>query len=305
MRLGIAQSLVPTDPSLLTRERVAQIAALGVTTVMTHFQVPPTEIAGRRGAHIAAMLSDEGLDVAACAGLRPNLVTDNDAARRASVEELRQLMLAAQSLGAAVITGGCGSHNPEHQYGPHPENHSQASRQRLVECLRDLAPYAEDTGVLVAMEPHVLTTLDTPENVRSILDEVDSPWIRTNFDPVNFVGSLADIYSSGACAKRAIDVLGPRVAPCAHIKDARVENGFVLHIAEAPPGRGIFDLAGVLEACRSLPNSGAVIVEHLTEDQIAEAVAYVASLGRDIGFEFTRQARGGKGGVSSKLEHRG
>ena len=157
--------------------------------------------------------------------------------------------------------------------------------------------------MIVAMEPHILTTLDTPQNVRSILDEVDSPWIRTNFDPVNFIGCLGDIYNSGRFAQHALDALGPRVAPCAHIKDASVESGFVLHISEAPPGEGIFDLAGVLQACRSLPDTSALIVEHLTEDQIVAALAYVAAVARDSGLAFTAPAR--RQIHSPSLEHRG
>jgi sugar phosphate isomerase/epimerase len=301
MKLGIAQSLVPPDPSELTRERASEIATLGIATIMTHFRVPPTQLTGGDGRRLAAMLAEEGLTITACAGLRPNLVSDNDALRASSVEDLKQLILAAKSMGATMINAGCGSHHPTHNYGPHAENHSETSRTRLVACLREIAPSAEDAEVIVAMEPHVRTTLNTPTNVRSILDEVDSPYVRSNYDPVNFLGSLDDVFGWSACAPRALATLGDRAAPCAHIKDVALSMDFVLHIAEAVPGEGEVDLAVVLEACQQLPECSTLFIEHLTAEQLPRAVAHVAGLAASAGLELDR---GPKFDADASLESR-
>jgi len=65
-----------------------------------------------------------------------------------------------------------------------------------------------------------------------------------------------------------------------------VEAEFVLQIAEAPPGEGIMDLAGVLEACLKLPESSALIVEHLTAAQAPKALRFVAGLAAANGISF-------------------
>jgi sugar phosphate isomerase/epimerase len=278
LRLGLAQGLVPTDPDHLTPAVARRIAGLGVTRITTHFEVPPGHLAGRRGREIAALLADVGIRVAQCAGLSPNLVSPDRAVRAASIAALAELMQSARSLGAQMILGGCGSLHPTFSYGPARENHSADARARLVESLRVLARHGEDAGMQVALECHLLTTLDTPEHVREIFDAVDSPFACANFDPVNFVSSLAAVYDSGAVAEHAAATIGPRLAPSAHIKDIVVEPDLVLKIAECPPGTGIMDLDGVIESCRHLPRDSSLIVEHFGPAESAAALRYVAEI---------------------------
>ena len=45
------------------------------------------------------------------------------------------------------------------------------------------------------LEPHVATALDTPEGIRAIVDEVGSPFVRVNIDPVNLVGDLPTLWA--------------------------------------------------------------------------------------------------------------
>ncbi|MDX6569241.1 MAG: hypothetical protein QOH15_1819 [Gaiellales bacterium] len=130
----------------------------------------------------------------------------------------------------------------------------------------------------IALECHLLTTLDTAEHVREIFDAVDSAFAYANFDPVNFVGSLEAVYDSGAVAEHVARTIGPRLAPSAHIKDIVVEPDLVLKIAEVPPGQGIMDLDGVLESCRHLPEDSSLIVEHFGPQESEAALRYVAEL---------------------------
>ena len=278
LRLGLAQGLVPVNPDDLTPALAAEIAVLGVTRIVTHFEVPPGELAGARGEEIAALLREAGLGVAQCAGVTPNLVSPDRAVRMEGVALLAELMRSAQALGAQMVLSGCGSHHPTFSYGPSRENHTPAARGRLVESLRELGLRAGEAGMPAAVEVHVLTTLDTPEHVRDVLDEVDSPWVLANYDPVNFLGSLDAVYDSGARARHAAATIGPRLAPSAHIKDVVVEPDLVLKIAEAPPGTGIMDLDAVIESCRHLPEDSTLVVEHFGPEESAAALRVVADL---------------------------
>ena len=64
-----------------------------------------------------------------------------------------------------------------------------------------------------------MTTLDTPETIRDIIDAVGSPMVRVNFDPVNLLGDLSAVYASGDRIRHMWDVIGPRYVPSAHLKD--------------------------------------------------------------------------------------
>ena len=196
---------------------------------------------------------------------------------------LTELMRSARALGAGMILSGCGSHHPTFSYGPARENHTAAARARLVESLRELARRAEHAGMPAALEVHVLTTLDTPEHVREIFDEVGSPWVRANYDPVNFLGSLEAVYDSGRVARHAAVTIGPWLAASCHIKDVVVEADLVLKIAEAPPGTGIMDLEAVIESCRHLPEDSTLVVEHFGVEESAAALRHVAGLAAGLG----------------------
>jgi sugar phosphate isomerase/epimerase len=286
MRLGLAQGLLPADPDDLTPALAARIRALGVSALLTHFQVPPAELRGPRGRRLTGVLQDAGLTICQYAGLRPTLITSDGARRGQSIDAVGEFLRTASFLGAGMVVTGCGSHHPGHPYGPARQNHSQQSRDLLVASLTELAGRAADAGTVLAMEAHCLTTLDTPETVRQILDAVDSPWVRVNFDPVNFLASVPAVYGSGAAIRHAAEVLGPRLAPAAHVKDVVLQPDLVLHIAEAVPGDGLLDLPAMLDTCRLLlPHPATLIVEHLGPDDAARAIAHVTRVAAGLGIE--------------------
>jgi sugar phosphate isomerase/epimerase len=276
LRLGLAQGLVPRDPRAVTPALARELAGLGVRAVVTHLVGPPRELmAGGEATRVREVLAAEGIAVVQATGYTPCLVHPDPERRRIDLARLRDALLAARELGSAMVISGCGSLHPSHHYGPCADNHGEAARERLVSSLVAAAPWAEEAGVVLALECHVLTTLDTPERVRELLDRVDSPWVRANFDPVNFVGDLGALYDTGALLRRVFDALEPHLAPCAHVKDVVALPELVLHLSEVPPGQGLFDLDAMFAACARLPDGAALVVEHLDRDASIEALAYV------------------------------
>src|SRR5205823_5093587 len=94
--------------------------------------------------------------------------------------------------------------------GPTPEDvlpHAAEARERIVEFLRLVAPRAEDQGIILTLECHMITALDTPPHIREIVDGVGSPAIKVNFDPVNLLDRVDAVYESGARMAAMVDVL--------------------------------------------------------------------------------------------------
>src|SRR5438874_1140835 len=83
----------------------------------------------------------------------------------------------------------------------------------------------EDHGVVLGMEGHVLVTLNSAELMRGVLDEVGSPAVRCDLDPVNWL-TLATVFRNGAAIDQMVDLLGTRIFN-AHAKDVRVEKRLV------------------------------------------------------------------------------
>src|SRR5207253_10069675 len=174
--------------------------------------------------------------------------------------------------------------NPRHSCWPRPDNHTRATSERLIAALRRVAPWGQDAGVILALECHVTTALDTPEHIREIVEAVDSPWVRANFDPVNLLGDFSKVWHNADAIRHMWDTLGACYAKSAHIKDVRADPELVVHISEAPPGQGLLDLDAFFEVISQLGEDTAVIVEHLPADQAVAAIQYVRHAAQDRQF---------------------
>lgn len=72
--------------------------------------------------------------------------------------------------------------------GSIPEGESEETTfQRVVNCLREVLPYAEEKGVMLALENHGGITT-TPDQVMRLLNSLRSPWVGWNMDCGNFKG---------------------------------------------------------------------------------------------------------------------
>jgi sugar phosphate isomerase/epimerase len=274
LRLGVAGGPVPRNPADVDESLARQLAGLGVSVLTTHFQPTPEAVA-MHASRVRRVLAEHGLSIVQATGYNPQLTHPDDAVLACELDRLRAAFETARLLGAEMIISGCGSRHPSHFYGPHPENHLPATRDRLIASLRRVAPWAQDAGVLLALECHVTTALDTPEHIRQVVQAVDSPWVRANFDPVNLLGDFSKVWHNAEAMRDMWQTLGACYTKSAHIKDVRTDPEFVVHISEAPPGQGLLDLDMFFEVVAHLGEDTAVVVEHLPADQALAAIAFV------------------------------
>ena len=286
LRLGVAGGPVPREPSEVTDDVARDLAGLGVTVLTTHFQPSPQAVGGEPARRVRQVLAEQGISIIQATGYNPQFTHPERRVRAAELERLQCAFGVARDLGAEMIISGCGSHHATHFYGPHPANHQPETRQRLIDSLRQVVPWAEDTGVILALECHVTTALDTPEHIREVIDAVDSRWVRANFDPVNLLGTFSRVWENGEAMRDMWHVLGPRYVQSAHIKDVVADPELVVHISEAPPGTGLLDLDAFFDVCRNLGEGTAVIVEHLPADQARAAIEVVKAAAAERGFSF-------------------
>jgi sugar phosphate isomerase/epimerase len=128
--------------------------------------------------------------------------------------------------------------------------------------------------MLLGLEGHVVSTLDTPKRVREVIEAVGSAALRFNVDPVNFVGNLTDAYNSTRIIESLFAELGQYVV-CAHVKDLKIGDRLVLHIDECVPGEGIFDQTAFVKAFEEHSPDAFALIEHLPDDKIPQAKAAV------------------------------
>jgi sugar phosphate isomerase/epimerase len=265
IQLGIATPAVPRDPRALDDRFGKWAADLGVTVVGTHLGPTPEDVAPH-AAEVRERLAGWGLRIVQATGYNPVLVGDDPARRADDLDRLSRAFEVARLLGSPMVLTGCGSYHPTHHYGPHPRNHTAEARERMVDFLRLAAPRAEEHGVVLALECHLITALDTPAHVRDVVDAVGSPGLKVNFDPVNLLGSVDAVFDSGAEMAAMLELLGPRYHWTAHAKDVLIEPRLALHLEETVCGDGQLDWPAYLRCAERLGSAeqpAAVLVEHM------------------------------------------
>jgi len=120
----------------------------------------------------------------------------------------------------------------------------------MIERVGELVRYGEQRGVVIAIEPHVGSMLDTPARVLELLDAIDSPYLKLNFDISHFnVMGIPIAESVGALAAHTVHT---------HVKD---ERGVVPDYQFLIPGEGEFDYVAYLQAMREHGYTGFITAE--------------------------------------------
>jgi sugar phosphate isomerase/epimerase len=291
IELGIATPAVPRDPRALDDRFGKWAADLGVTVIGTHLGPTPEDVMPH-AAEVRRRMDGWGISIVQATGYNPIMVGDDPARRDSDLERLTRAFQVARLLGSPMVLSGCGSYHPTHGYGPHPKNHSTEARERIVELLRLTAPRAEAEGVVLALECHMITALDTPAHIREIVDAVGSDSVRVNFDPVNLLSSIDAVFESGAAMVAMVAELGPRYHWTAHAKDVLIEPRLALHLEETVCGDGLLDWPAYLRCAEGLGTTerpAAVLVEHMPAFLAPRGLAFLREQAATAGVTIVRR----------------
>lgn len=280
MRSGVV-GMVPTDPDEVTEDVARRIRAAGFTGV-TYVLLDPMLPTRPDLEGVRDVLAGSGVRVAQANPRYEILVHPDEGRRSEGIETLQRACRCARWLDAATVYVRPGGLNWRGPWFAHPLNTHPETLERLIDSLRRVVPAAEDEGVVLAVEGHVLSPLNSPRRVREVIETVGSPALRFNADPVNFVGSLADAYESRRFLDDLFDVLG-EFTVCAHVKDLGVADKLVLHIEERVPGEGLLDMETFLRRFDSACPDGFALIEHLSEEDIPRAKQAVDRAARRAG----------------------
>ncbi len=282
MRLGVVGMC--SDFRTLNQEEIEAIQKLQFTGVSYHFAssniplVSPNEIMRCRD-----LLDKAQLDLVQFGIIYGECLFDPRlSVREAAVKAVNCGMPVAKELGAFYYLFRPGSLNPDGAWTSHRDNHLFESMERLIETLKPIAENAEREALTLVMETHAVSIMDSPETCKHVVERVGSDRLRIVLDFVNHFQTLRQVYESKARLNHIFDVMGP-IAPMAHIKDIRVENGLVLHLNEEVPGVGELDLSVALKRFDALYPDGYGLIEHLPLEKIPLANANVRRIAAENG----------------------
>jgi sugar phosphate isomerase/epimerase len=244
MKLGYCTWGMPTVPADTFIPFLAQLGYDGIElTVIPGYTTALSLLDAAERRRIAGLLKEYHLALPAIAGHTPMVERDPDTAalhwsRLTAAVDLA-LDWAQDGAPPAIDTTVGGTPAQWDELKP-----------LMIERVGELVRYGEQRGVVIAIEPHVGSMLDTPDRVLELLDAIPSPNLKLNFDISHFnVMGIPIAESVGALARHTVHT---------HVKD---ERGVVPNYEFLIPGEGEFDYVAYLQAMRAHGYSGFITAE--------------------------------------------
>ena len=181
--------------------------------------------------YIKELCIENKVDIAVL-GCYLNLCNPDPEQHKQIVEKYKAHIRFASVLGCGVVGTETGAVNVEYKY--EPANHTEEALNLFIENLKPIVKYAEQFGVIVAIEPvwkHIVCTI---ERARKVLDAINSPNLQIIFDPVNVLYT-GNIDRQDEIIEQAFDLLRDDIA-VVHCKDFVVEGDELKSIAAGTGG---------------------------------------------------------------------
>lgn len=218
---------VPIEERLkVIKEQGFTCAHVALSKVISENSVAESALTPGYAMYLRRLFAQNDLDVAVL-GCYLNLANPDALQLKAIQDKYKANIRFAAHMGAGVVGTETGAPNTEYKF--EEACWSEEALQTFITNLRPVVKYAEQLGVLVAIEPVVRHIVCNPVRARRVLDEIESPNLRIILDPVN----LLEIYNyekQDEIVEEAISLLGKDIAVL-HVKDFVLEDNQLKSVA--------------------------------------------------------------------------
>ncbi len=244
MKLGYSTWGMPTVPVDIALAHLAGLGFDGVElTVIPGYSTELTSLTKSERRRILKLLKKHNLALPAIAG-HTDLMADDPKTHTTNLKRLQR------TIDLAVDWAGPdGPPAIDTTAGSSPDAW-ESRKSQLVERTQELAEYAQAKGVMIAMEPHVGSIIDTPQKMVELIELVGLPTVKVNFDISHFnVMGYSIEESVSALAQHAVHT---------HVKD---ETGRAPNHQFLIPGEGVFDYVAYLQSMQCHGYTGYISAE--------------------------------------------
>ena len=274
MQLGIR---LHDTKKLPLEERIADVHRLGfqcghlaLAKVIDEYPTTDEALTPGFAMYLKNLFAINQVDIAVlCCYL--NLANPNRQQLEKTVHRYMAHIRFASLLGCGVVGTETGAPNETYTYVP--ECHGEEALQTFITNLRPVVRYAEQMGVILAIEPVWKHIVCNPARARRVLDEIASPNLQIILDPVNLL-DISNYKEQTAIVEEAVELLGPDVA-MVHLKDYVVEDGKLKSVG---CGFGQMDYTAVLKFMKERKPFIHATLEDTTPENNLQAKDFILKL---------------------------
>ena len=221
-------------------------------------------------------------------GIWRNLVTPDDAVRKANLDYAADKLAVADAVGANCAVSYIGSYSAGTDYAPAAANMGQEAFDAAVETVRHLLDTVKPRRAKFALEMMQYSLPDSVDSYVELIRAVDRPMFGAHFDPVNLIMTPRVYWNNGALIRECFEKLGAYVCSC-HAKDIKLHHQAALHLDEVQIGEGVLDYREYLTQLDRLGRDVPLLTEHLKGDEYAVARDRIFAVGDAIGVKFVNR----------------
>jgi len=199
------------------------------------------------------------------AGFWVNLLTQDEALRKARIKQLRQMLLKAELMDCKCVVILVGTVDPsDHPLAPHPYLYTDDCKAEFREIILHILDGLELTKSKLAVEPWHNTFFYQPEEIAAFFAEVNHPSLGLHLDQMNMINQNS-FFNTTELIKQTFSLLSKEIVSV-HLKDLRCDfNHMFLKWDEVLIGDGVMDYITYLKCLAKLPVDMTCFCEHFTE----------------------------------------
>ncbi len=156
----------------------------------------------------------------------------------------------AEGIGARCCVNISGSCSDQWD-GPHPDNLTQPTFDRIVENTRLIIDAVKPKRTSFSLDTMPWSYPNSVECYVDLIRAIDRPQFAVHLDPVNLINSPSKYYKNADLMREAFQKLGPYIRSC-HAKDIRLSGKMTVHLEEVRPGLGELDYSVFLKELKNL-----------------------------------------------------
>jgi L-ribulose-5-phosphate 3-epimerase len=257
-------------------EKIAEMGVQGVHLSIGRGVFAPENLNAQQRKKLREHISSLGLEISATSAGGVDLADPKDMDQK--IQWMKSIMDLTKDLGTDI----CQSHA-----GIVPRDQENPNWKAMVEGSRKLAEYGEELGVVLALE----TGPEPPEILAGLIEAVDSPFFKINYDPANFIiwpALLSEQNNVPYDKKKALEEFKPvdgvkvldQYIVHTHAKDAMVDENNKHR--EVPLGEGWIDWPRYISLLKEIGYDGYFAIERETGadpvGDVQRAVDFLRSL---------------------------
>ena len=191
-----------------------------------------------------------------------NAIHPNRKVRDQLIDRTILLIERCRDLGTSTVSLCTGTRDSENMWHNHPNNNEPEAWQDLTTTLEKLLTVAENSNVVLGIEPEKANVINSAQKARRLLNQMQSRHLKIIIDGANlfapnYLSNMRDVIYE------AVELLGPDII-MAHAKDIPIEQTGNSYAA----GTGALNWQFYFQALARIGFMGPIVLHNLRETQV-------------------------------------